>query len=442
MDYTRIPRFLIFRDRESLDQYSVDKESYMDWKMFDIIQDSKIISLDDAASYVLDIFNTAYYITTLILLEPRPILYIRRYLDIADRIGISQFVSLNTYHRYFQAMTLAMVCNYLRVLNPRHLDWMKFEKKFQEHCLSFPLSQSDSDARFLYINNILSEMDAHTFAIYPQHFEPRPIHKAIKECEDIDIALGFPYIKERICKLPKDESFRAIEDAKGLIEEPETYDDGVYSDYMTTADARNILQELDDLKVALSVGSSIPLEDNELQLPSSEPSSPASSPLNAELQSKVDSLLKTIRQQQATIDEQAKKIAELEEQIDFFQKKQTAMTRRKDQRTGLPVGLTRDQVAVFGKFLADELHFDFDGFKGGKGLGFGMFSQFIWGYSAEKIRQAAPQREDKQYVASIFGPFSPDLAKKICDTWTEKVLPPWERKNNSSISPEHSLCTP
>lgn len=424
MDYTRCPRPLIFRNRESLDQYSVDKDSYMDWKMFEIIQDSKIIAFDDAASYVLDIFNTAYYITTLILLEPRPILYIRRYLDIADRIGTYFDGSQNTYHRYFQAMALAMVCNYLRVLNPRHLSWVKLEQRFHEHCLSFPLSP-DSDARYLYISNILSEMDAHTFAIYPQHFEPRPIHEAIKECEDLDIAHGFPYIEERINKLSQDDAFHVIEIAQERISKFYSWD-GIH--HIGCPSKEELLGKFDDLKIALSGRTVVLQEDNEQQPPASEPSSPSSSPLNAELQSKDDSLQDTILQQRATIDEQAKKIAELEEQIDFFQKKQTAMTRRKDQRTGLPVGLTRDQVAVFGKFLSDELHFDFDGFKGGKGLGFGMFSQFIWGYSAEKIRQAVPQREDKQYVASIFGPFSPDLAKKICDTWTEKVLPPWEEE--------------
>ena len=427
MDYTKISRFLIFRDRKSLDQYDIEDLFYMDGKMFEIIQDSKIITFDGAASYVLDIFNTAYYITTLILLERRPILYIRGYLDIADNIGNNEGGSPNTYHRYFQAMTLAMVCNYLRALNPSHFDWLKLANQFHKYFLGFADGRGDSDARFLFFNNILSETEAHSFAVRPMRFEPRPIHEAIKECEDIDIALGFPYIKERICKQPKDEALRAIEDAKELIEEPEIYDRDYYN-YITTADARNILQELDDLKLALSVGTSKPLEDDEQQPSVSEPSSTASSPLNAELRSKVDSLQETIRQQQATIDEQAAKIKEQEEQIDFFQKKKTAMTRRKDQRTGLPVGLTRNQVAVFGKFLADELHFDFDSFKGGKGSGIGLFSQFIWGYSAEKIRQAVPQKEDKQYVASIFGPFAPELAKKICVTWTNEVLPPWEEE--------------
>lgn len=371
----------------------------MDWKMFDIIQDSKLISLDDAASYVLDIFNRAYYITTLILLEPRPILYIRRYLDIADRVGKSQSGSLNTYHRYFQAMTLAMVCNYLRVLNPRHLNWVKLEQRFHEHCLSFPLSQSDSDARFLYINNILTEMEAHSFAVYPQHFEPRPIHEAIKECEDIEIALGFPYIKERICKLPKDEAFRAIEDAKGLIEEPETYDDRDYSDYITPADARNILQELDDLKVALSVGSSIPLEDNELQLPSSEPSSPASSPLNAELQSKVDSLQDTILQQRATIGEQAAKIKVLEEK----QK-----------------GLNPEQAALFGHALAEFC--ESDGFckftkkRKREDLAPMVHSLFGWGQASVYNKMTGYAKADREAVAAIFAEIWPEFADFIKNT--------------------------
>ena len=83
MDYTKVPRELIWADRNNIDDFFVDDSGSLDNIMFERIGRSMICNWSNAAEYVLEMYNNAYYITTLILMEKHPILYFSSYNDIS-----------------------------------------------------------------------------------------------------------------------------------------------------------------------------------------------------------------------------------------------------------------------------------------------------------------------------------------------------------------------
>lgn len=244
MDYTKLPRYFVYKDRSEIDKFGVKSltpkarralESIgelpqegiksMDQHMYEAILKSAIIRLDGARKYVCDIFNTAYYITTLILMDENPMLNFRAYMNKADEVGAAPGCK-NTYHDWFQGMTMAIVCNYLQALNPRYLDVDDFVELVNNDFTSRFSSQESINYSFggrvnsstsnaiiahqLFFNNMLSETEVHSLAVSPKMFLPRPIEEALKESNYEDIYDNIEYITERINELSKGRQKRAV----------------------------------------------------------------------------------------------------------------------------------------------------------------------------------------------------------------------------------------
>ena len=62
-------RPLVYQDKSSIDQFDIEDATALDAEMLRRIECSEIITFDGANKYILDIFNNAYYITTLIMME-------------------------------------------------------------------------------------------------------------------------------------------------------------------------------------------------------------------------------------------------------------------------------------------------------------------------------------------------------------------------------------
>ena len=112
MDYTKVPRPLIYRDRsdvsEFLDDSAALKELNRDF-YGNLIERPFIDRVDDAASVVLAIFNNAYYIATLIGMTPFPELDLKKYLDITHN-GYGKCVE---WVNHASPATMALVLNLL-----------------------------------------------------------------------------------------------------------------------------------------------------------------------------------------------------------------------------------------------------------------------------------------------------------------------------------------
>ena len=180
MDYTiHDIRPLIYKDRESIECFNIDDEKALDAAMLELIEKSPIIELDGANGYILEIFNNAYYIVTLIRMEKHPMQFFRKYITIAEHTGSAYYdvYEKNTYYDYFSAFTMAMACNYLRLLDDNYLgEDNLFIKKVTEHFRKFfkPTS-SREDAYCVFRANLMSIDVLYSYNLDKKSFVRRKI---------------------------------------------------------------------------------------------------------------------------------------------------------------------------------------------------------------------------------------------------------------------------
>ena len=139
--------------------------------------------------------------------------------------------------------------------------------------------------------------------------------------------------------------------------------------------------------------------------------------IDNDLQQQLDEARKTIEEQETTI-------KDLNETIKKYQMRKVPPAKRK----GIALGLTPLQADIFGDFLANQLGINFNNKK--EELSLILNCLFGDGRSSlankMSIVSSKDTAEDRLYVASIFGPSSPNIAKKICSDWDNNTPAPWE----------------
>ena len=120
INYTKLPREKVYCDRRSLDDFDINNHKSVEKWMMACIYNSEIMELDDAETYVVDIFNTAHYITTVILAQQYPMMSIAWSIKTAKRIGVNLEHENESACKLFVAITLAMVINYLKICDKRY----------------------------------------------------------------------------------------------------------------------------------------------------------------------------------------------------------------------------------------------------------------------------------------------------------------------------------
>ncbi len=202
MDYTKVPRKLIYEDRANLEDFFVDQTGTLDAIMYEKITKSDVCTFLDAAERLLDCYNDAYYITTIVLMENRPSLYVARYLDIVyskyDKRGCT---------RHFAALTMAMVYNYLQT-DKRYQDKDNALLKYiwNYHVKYYNDKQIDGEARFFFFDNVLPLIDVKKHEMRDV-FNPRPIQNVVlfEDAETILLGQGLDYVMNSIISLRKTE---------------------------------------------------------------------------------------------------------------------------------------------------------------------------------------------------------------------------------------------
>lgn len=227
MDYTNVYSSFIYKFRNDISDFRVDDSNNLDAVMFERIQDSIIVELDDGPNLVLSCFNIAHYLTTIILLEKYPKQYIASYIKASENIGLKH----PRYKRYLGAMTLAMVYNYLCASGKVYSDlnnkllkgiWNYYVRNFND-------SQKDGKARFLFFNNVLGPSDLEKYNIVREDFEPIPILEIVKnEMGQIALADNYLYFLESIKKLESlDDQILATSAVVKLFEKPNWHFEGM-----------------------------------------------------------------------------------------------------------------------------------------------------------------------------------------------------------------------
>ncbi len=204
MDYTKVPRSLIYRDRRSLEEFGVYDEGNIMFPLADAMLHMAIIRHSDSENRALWCMNTAFYICTMILLEKDPRWRISNYETIA-------IPSWNYSQLEFKTLTLSLVVlllsflkNPLRATHPYGdkvrkdiLAWLK--KGFMYDELEFKIT-TGSHIHYIIPNS--------TFA--PRYIDKEAVHDALA-VESFNWVQFVNYFEER--------SVRDIVKAFGSTEE-------------------------------------------------------------------------------------------------------------------------------------------------------------------------------------------------------------------------------
>ena len=176
MDYTKQEiRPLIYQNKEDIDQFDINDATALDAEMLRRIENSIIADFDGANKYILDIFNNAYYITTLIMMEKHPIHFFKKYIIIAEHTSsaYNDIYQTNTLYQYFSAMVMAMVCNYLRLLD----EYYTFENILIRKIMYYFEGVTDMTLLLgpysIFSKNTLDINELNTYHINKKSFEPR-----------------------------------------------------------------------------------------------------------------------------------------------------------------------------------------------------------------------------------------------------------------------------
>ena len=477
MDYTKIRREFIYRERRSLEEFADEQEENV--LFIDNMLDSYYFSSADGKERALRCFNTAYYICTLILLSNKhPEWNFGRYCDIA--------YCGNKGNKVYQSFTLSLVYIFL-THTYYEVQCKKLLKKLEDFFVEYQnaLRLGDtflSDYTYKDVCHDLLKDTPYNLLIL-EEFKPRKIDKDI--FKEVD---GPGDIWSRLTNCYDGHEVRMIVDALGKNEEEkhvlielinrdaqrfygrngdyyletvkpmlEEMDELIYHKYNDAAnqaiveaeieelqyqgDVRplqariaELEKEVDNLKKQLSDYATDDdvneiFNDDEQGYPQEDKQSQTEN-LNSEGDSHPQELSDALKK----IEEQKETIKDLNETIRRYQMRKLPPAKRK----GIALGLTPLQADIFGNYLADKLGIVFDNKK--EELSLILNCLFGYGRSslANKMHMTTGAVDDRLYVASIFGPFSPSTAKAISSDWKEDTPAPWDEdgENNDNDKDE------
>ena len=396
MDYTKIPRHLIYKEK-SLDDFPINDVHSLDWLMLDRIETSEIAMIPNAEDYVCKIFNNAYYITTLVLKEKRPNLHVADYIGIADGM-LLELDDLHSRHRYFLAMTMALVYNYLNAMNFKAIGKERLLKTIWDYFVhQFSDQDRDGQARFLFFRNVLNDAEVHKWRVWPERFEPRPIVEAVRQSHVDEIYSFKEYIGERILLLPRQEQEDAIKAVMDVATETGMDNDGKLSPKIY-----DIAKFFEDL-------ASVPV--SQLKNKGEAEQAKAKTEKEAE-QAKGEAEQAKVNELSAT-EALEEKLQASEMQRQQLEAELAAYKERTQNRAGINSHLT----ALLGLRLAPLLNIEVHN---KKHLAPVLSKLFGWG--KRKLEQELCsyfRDEDELALADIMGAVSPELARKIYPKWKQ-----------------------
>ena len=108
MDYTKLPKELIYQDRKSLDDFM---DNNVTEQLVSNMLDINVLQFSEFEKHALDCLNTAYYICTMVQVESKPEWRFGEYCDIS--------LQLNQYFKEeYQRVVLSLVIILLECCNP------------------------------------------------------------------------------------------------------------------------------------------------------------------------------------------------------------------------------------------------------------------------------------------------------------------------------------
>lgn len=212
MDYTKLPRNLIYRERRSLVEFGV-KSNHINSMIFKRMQELPMFrDMVDGDVCALRCFNNAYYICLLILNDDFPRLRIRLYVDLAldkDRWKYSFDA---------QAMTMGIVYILLKAC--------RIEEGFLQDLYTFfrRFGWDSNGARFSFYN-MVDSISLKSYTVYKSEFAPRIVEEGMQSKDFLKdfIALDSELITEYITTVCTHDHQRLLLIRKTIQLEKESY---------------------------------------------------------------------------------------------------------------------------------------------------------------------------------------------------------------------------
>lgn len=198
MDYTTVPRSLIYRDRRSLEEFGVYGDHKINIEIAKALRSFPIINERNAESKALTCMNNAYYICTMALLEKDPVWRISDYETISDTVN-------NTRWKIeIRKITISLVYLYLCCL----------PDDVGTHLMDFLQELNRKVSTYGYFEHILENIDEDV-ELPPNEFAPRIID--MEAVQDALAVEGFSWVK--FVNYFEERSVRDIVEAFGKTED-------------------------------------------------------------------------------------------------------------------------------------------------------------------------------------------------------------------------------
>lgn len=196
MDYTKVPRSLIYKERDDLKDFGVQTPGTMNYLLFLHLKQQALMGVSGAREVALRCYNNAYYVCTLILLEANefPELRISDYVD--------KILEIEKGKRHVDEVCLAsmaMACQLLAKYVPQKYGTdSDIWKNINYRCTHYQWYHSSATTIF---HNMMSGGYSYTSPLSHTEFDPRDIIEVIENCSEGDLQVFVEYICERLALL-------------------------------------------------------------------------------------------------------------------------------------------------------------------------------------------------------------------------------------------------
>lgn len=207
MDYTTVPRSLIYRERRSMEEFGAYDAESITQPLAEAMLRMDFIQQSDSENRALWCMNTAFYICTMVLMEVDPRWRLSKYKNIA-------IPKWNYKPEEFQILTLSLAGLLLSRLE-EPLPLLSIKGQTRNHFISLMLEEGEFNSIFKQLYDRLKE-DPHITGTIPNStFTPRVIDK---ECvHDVMTDTAFNWVT--FTNFMEERSMRDIVKAFGATEE-------------------------------------------------------------------------------------------------------------------------------------------------------------------------------------------------------------------------------
>lgn len=434
MDYLKIPRSLIYKDRNDLKDFGVQTPDTMNNLLFMYLKQQALMGVPGAREVALRCFNNAYYICSLILLEANdfPELRISDYVD-----KILEIEKGKGYVDEVCLASMAMACQLLAKYDKkRYGKDSDIWKAIYHRCTHYQWYHSSAAEIFL---SMMSRDYNITSSLSHTEFAPRDIIEAIEEASPLDLALGHKYICNSLSNVT--DRRKAIYGADLAISRLNDDLREIYEDWEYNPDTDSFEYEdelIRDLDSEQRVRDGIEIRKSAVEyiiehFPTKENTNNENKKESqiADLKAEHDDLKeqqernKVFEEQTKTIQEQKEEIARLKEELNATQldeQKKIEFNRllAENEELALAVQSYKDQgkglTAPEAAILITAICLEMNQIPANGREGLAPIIEFCWGKSSSTSSEALRRKvtvESAEKLASKFEGLTPKIARLI-----------------------------